>query len=231
MTASKPVFVIISGAWFPPESYGSLKEKLESLGYECIVPKLPSLNGERGTKFDADVAMIRELVIPLFDSGKESGGFRAIIFMASGAVPEEAKGLDMLTGFGGKYPGFMTGEEPYKGNSMITANEKAKSVFFNDMSEEEGQKWFDRLLPHSQDALESPVPYAATDIKIPKYWLICERDLGLPPAVLEQMLSVIPGAKSKRIDAGHCPFLSQPGRTAELIIEMTEEASSELSNE
>lgn len=61
-------------------------------------------------------------------------------------------------------------------NQLITANDKAKHAFFNDMSPEEAQKWFDTLVPHSQDAFETGVDFVAADLTIPKAYVICELD-------------------------------------------------------
>jgi hypothetical protein len=44
------------------------------------------------------------------------------------------------------------------------------------MTEEEAQKWFETLVPHSQDAFETGVDYVAADLTIPKAYVICELD-------------------------------------------------------
>lgn len=101
-------------------------------------------------------------------------------------------------------------------------NEKAKYVFYNDLSEEEAQSWFEQLEPQSQDAWEVPVEYVATDITIPKTYMICEDDVGFSLA-LQERLAASSGFRKVRIKAGHSPFLSQPDLCAELICQAIRE--------
>lgn len=41
--ATKPVIVIVHGAWHVPASYDKLTKGLEAAGYEVHVPRLPSM--------------------------------------------------------------------------------------------------------------------------------------------------------------------------------------------
>ncbi|CAJ2509004.1 Uu.00g140300.m01.CDS01 [Anthostomella pinea] len=253
MAISSPVILVIGGAWHEPLCYGLLMTQIEALGYECLVPRLPTVCGIRGLTWEADVAMIHELVLPLFEQGKEvvicghsyggipacaateglsvgdrlkagqRGGFRAIIYMAGFAVP--MKGMDLVETLGGVLPDWMSPELPLrKGNSLSRVKPEAKSIFYNDLPHEDAQEWYDRLVTHSQDAVEAPVQYVAADLTMPRYYLICELDRAILVVLQEQLVASILGMRVRRIEAGHSPFLSQPGRTAELIVEMAQEA-------
>jgi hypothetical protein len=61
-------------------------------------------------------------------------------------------------------------------NKLMTPNLKAKEAFYNDLSEAEAEKSYGLLVPHSQDALETPVDYVASDLTIPKAYVVCEID-------------------------------------------------------
>lgn len=61
-------------------------------------------------------------------------------------------------------------------DQLILANENSKHAFYNDVSDEEAQHWFEKLVPHSQDAFETPVEFVAADLTIPKGYIVCEQD-------------------------------------------------------
>lgn len=142
--ASKPTVLIVHGAWHEPQpAYEPLKLQIESLGYECYMPKLPTAGGDevRGVTWEADVQAILEVALPLFDQGKEVvlvahsyGGVPSCIATRGLGVQERAakgksggfrqiifiaafaipaKGMDVLATFGGKWPGWADFAEPY----------------------------------------------------------------------------------------------------------------------
>jgi predicted alpha/beta hydrolase len=142
----QPIIVVIGGAWHPPSSYRPLQAELEVLGFECLIPQLPTQGtNSRGLKWDVDVAMIRRLVLPFFEQGREvviighayggvpaciatkglgvaereaygmKGGFRAILFMAGYALPR--RDMTLLQTLGYTWPDWLEAEESYKGVS------------------------------------------------------------------------------------------------------------------
>ncbi|KAI1849199.1 hypothetical protein JX266_005160 [Neoarthrinium moseri] len=204
-TSSKPVILLIHGGWHYPKCYGPLVDELEGLGYSVLCPELPTLGADTHGKTPADdVALIHEIVLPLFDQGKEiviighsyggipacastqglgvqeralegkKGGFKSIVFLAAFAIPK--RGMDLLQTFGGSWGVWQNATTPYTRNQLITVNDNAKHAFYNDMPDDESQKWFDTLVPHSQDAFETGVDYVAADLTIPKGYVICELD-------------------------------------------------------
>lgn len=68
-------------------------------------------------------------------------------------------------------------DDAWKQNKLVKANELAKEAFFNDLPPETAQKYFDTLVPHSQDAMETPADYVAGDLTMPKAYIICELDM------------------------------------------------------
>lgn len=65
--------------------------------------------------------------------------------------------------------------------------------------------------------METPVDFVVTDITIPKTYIICEMDQGLPASLQERLVETVPGFQVARIWASHSPFLSKPSECAELI--------------
>ncbi|KAI0010037.1 Alpha/beta hydrolase fold-1 [Xylariaceae sp. FL0662B] len=251
MASAKPVILIVTGAWHLPSSYDLVKSKLEALGYEVLCPKLRTAGaGIHGVTYQADVDLIREIAVPLFDQGKEvvlvahsyggipasiatdglgvedrakqgrKGGFRRIIFICAFVIPK--KGMDLLQTFGGEWPDWYDNGPKYTKNHNTGVNEKAKKIFYNDIPEEEAQRHFESLVPCSQDAYETPVNFIAADITIPKTYIICTKDAGLLPSLQEALVVTVSNFGIERIPAGHSPFLSQPDKTAELIAKWAE---------
>ncbi|KAF3007287.1 hypothetical protein E8E14_001617 [Neopestalotiopsis sp. 37M] len=246
MASSKPVVLLIAGAWHPPSCYDPLRVRLEGMGYEYHCPHLPSFGAQaRGVTFADDVEAIRKAATDLFDQGKEvaiighssggllacdatqglevaqrakegkPGGFRHVIFLAAFFV--HARGLDLLQMLGGTWPDWQITGEPYTKGHLIGLKEAAKQKFYNDLSESEAQKLFESLLPHSQDAFETPSYFTPADITISKTYIICEKDQILSLELQNQLVAQTPGLRAESIDAGHCPFLSKPDEFAELV--------------
>ncbi|RFU81207.1 hypothetical protein TARUN_1008 [Trichoderma arundinaceum] len=249
---NKPVFFIITGAWHPPMCYDPLKKDLEGLGYKCVVPHMPSMGHDKyGLTWEDDKGKILETASPYFDQGREvvliahsyggipacaategqgiddrsrqgsKGGFRAIIFVAAFAIP--VKGWDLLTTFGGAFPDWQNTCEPYTKNKLSTLNERCIPLLYNDTTEEEAKRVFSTLLPHSQDAFETGCDFIATDLTIPRFYVICENDLVFPISLQERLASSVPGMKTVRIAAGHNFFLGKSEVMAKLLIDTTME--------
>lgn len=255
MTSDKPIILMVTGAWHRPFLYDRLKEQLNNLGYQFLCPELASMGDDKhGVTWHADVELICDLAEPLFDEGKEvvvighsyggipacaatqglsvqeraaqgkRGGFRSVIFMAGFAIPKA--GLDLLQTFGGSWTSWQNPAVSYTKNQLMTVNEKAKQAFFNDLPGDEAEKYLDLLVPHSQDAMETPIDFVATDLTIPKFFLVCEIDLALPLGFQEYLIQTIPGFRVERIHTGHSPFLSKPEECARLVVRMAEDVGS-----
>ncbi|KAF3054939.1 hypothetical protein GL218_07349 [Daldinia childiae] len=241
----KPAVIVVVGGFHKPDHYHSLKVKLEAQGYEVFIPPLPSCSSQVGITWKDDVAVIHKTVEPHMDNGKEfivvchsyggvpgcaatsgftveerknggkKGGFRAILFMAAFAVSQA--GMDILQCLGGKYPSWMTHQPSYQRNKTCFASDEAKQDFYNDLPDDVAEKCFDALLPFSQDALETPVEFVASDLIIPRTFLICENDMAMLPHIQENLAAGISGMKVERCSAGHSPFINQPDRVVEVI--------------
>ncbi|RSM07075.1 hypothetical protein CEP52_005453 [Fusarium oligoseptatum] len=237
----KPVFLVVTGAWHPPLCYDSLKNELNRLGYECAIPQMPSMgHGTHGVTWEADKAKVLETAVPYFEEGREvvlvghsyggipatvategqgvheraerglKGGFRSIVFLAAFAVP--VKGWDLLTTLGGVWPDWQNTQEAYTKNKQSTVNEKGFQMLYNDTTEEEARK----------NAFETGIDFIASDITIPKTYIICENDLIFPVALQEKLVKLTPGMKERRIAAGHSPFLGKAPDTCKILVEIAE---------
>lgn len=139
---SEPVFLVVTGAWHPPACYEPLKTDLISLGYECIIPHMPSMGyGTNGVTWEADKAKIIEEATSYFDQGREVilvahsyGGVPATVATEGQGTQERAarglkggfnsiifvaafavpvRGWDLLATFGGAWPDWQDNCESY----------------------------------------------------------------------------------------------------------------------
>lgn len=74
MASSKPVIVLIPGAWLTPVQYTELTASLHSSGYRTIVHELPSVNSKDPDDHTVttDASFIRQqLLLPEIKAGRE----------------------------------------------------------------------------------------------------------------------------------------------------------------
>ncbi|ETS76659.1 hypothetical protein PFICI_12046 [Pestalotiopsis fici W106-1] len=250
---SKPVFLLVCGGWHPPAAYDRLKEQLEGRGYEYYCPKLSSLGPEAsGVTYQADVEVIRQTALPLFEQGKEvvlvahsaggvpavvatqgleisqrlakgdKGGFKQIVFIAAVVIP--VRGSDTLQTLGGSWHPAQGGVEPYTKNNLMKLPKGAEKGLYSDLPDKESEKYYQLFQPQSQDAFETPVDYIAADVTIPMTYIVTEQDAVFPAAGQRAILAAasVPGIRVESIEAGHNPFASRPEELADKIIRVSE---------
>ncbi|KAI0545785.1 Alpha/beta hydrolase fold-1 [Xylaria curta] len=71
--ASRPVIILIPGAWHLPNVWDKVKSQLEVAGYEVYTPRLPTVVGAEPVNYSwrVDVAIVHDIVIPLFNEGRQ----------------------------------------------------------------------------------------------------------------------------------------------------------------
>ncbi|KAF5000101.1 hypothetical protein FDECE_11287 [Fusarium decemcellulare] len=248
----KPVLLVVTGAWHPPKCYEGLQNELKSLGYDCVVPKMPTIGVDsHGVTWEADKAKILETAEPFFAEGREVvliahsyGGIPATAATQGQGTHERAeqglkggfhsimfmaafaipvKGWDLITTFGGAYPEWLqTGEKYTKNKITVMTPEPAWDCLYNGCPKEAAQEALDATQPHSQDAFETGLDFIGSDITIPKTYIICEKDQVIPCALQEQLVQSTPGMKEARLTTSHSPFLEKREETANLIIKIVE---------
>lgn len=93
-TMTKPLIVLVPGAWHSPEHYGPLVKHLHAAGYETDAVMLPSYGGELAN-WDPDVEAIRQSITKAVDAGKDV----FLVAHSYGGFPaqEACRGLDKAT--------------------------------------------------------------------------------------------------------------------------------------
>ena len=191
-----------------------------------------------------DAAAILEKILPLFDDGHEAfiiahsygsrvataclanhtkknrarlglaGGFIGAIWIAGFAFPTRGKNIK---GTDEALPVGQDGHAVLK-DGLISLNPSAKNIFYNDLPPHQQSVAFARLCKFKTNKSETAVPqFVESEIKVPKFYLICELDLALTPTYQEKMVEVGEFDFALRIASGHSPFLSMPHPLAEII--------------
>ncbi|KXJ91199.1 Alpha/beta hydrolase fold-1 [Microdochium bolleyi] len=145
------------------------------------------------------------------------GGFCHVAYMSAFALP--ASGLSLLSAIGGSFPDWMEyGEVGGTAKDRSTSiKQTARQLLYNGVPDERADWAMSKLVPQSQLAVELPVPFAATDVIVPKTFVVCEQDLAMSVEVQEMIVAAVPGMRSERISAGHSPFLSHPYALAQVV--------------
>lgn len=103
---------------------------------------------------------------------------------------------------------------------MTFDNEISRAIFYHELPVEEQDLWISRIRPHSLATFQTPVTSAAWRT-IPSVYLVCEKDLVLPPAAQEAAIAAAQEAGApmevERIVSGHSPHLTQPNKIVEFI--------------
>ncbi|KAI1385728.1 Alpha/beta hydrolase fold-1 [Hypoxylon trugodes] len=245
----KPVIILVHGGWHTPECWDKVKTRLETTGYEVYAPQLITSCGPEPMhhSWRVDVAVVHDLVIPLFNRGRHAviighsageivatvsvqgqtiaerraqgleGGFGALVFVCAFAIGK--RGDTLLDNIGGVFPPWMTSVEPGSNIPFSAEIKQGQVPFYSDLPPDEAKEWEGRLRHQSLRFMEEPVTFCANDVTIPMSYLICEGDETLPLPAQEAMVKAVPAIKVRRCTAGHSPFLSQPDLCTEMIIE------------
>ncbi|KAH8676147.1 Alpha/beta hydrolase fold-1 [Xylariales sp. PMI_506] len=232
LSASPPLPVILfsCGGFHGPECFDAVKQRLHAAGFEhVVVSNHPSLGANSAGKTLADdvEALHAQMAPHIIDAGREVivighsyGGFPAFVATKGWSVAERAshiaasRGASVTNGASGSAGG---------GGHLALPNALSKHAFYNDMVPEQADYWADRLLPHSQDAFESPTTHTIADSQISIYYIITEQDQTFTPDIQKAMADSVPGCTVLRINAGHAAIVSQPDDFAELVIRIAKD--------
>lgn len=250
--SSKPIILLVTGAWHIPDHYSVLSHRLRHLGFTVECPRLLTNNNALppNKTLNDDISQIRSLALSYLDDGKDvvplmhsyggivgtsafaglgspnrkgQASIKTLIYMTS-FIPFEHESLADI--FGGALPSFLS---PNEQGTIDIYN--AKHMFYHDLPPEQQDKAVAQLVVHPTcaqfDAPKILVERAAWR-DIPVTYLFCDDDQALPEPVQAMMVNRIEkdidGLKIRRehFNAGHSPFLSMPDRVAEVVIKICE---------
>ncbi|KAI4716360.1 alpha/beta-hydrolase [Aureobasidium sp. EXF-10727] len=249
-TDSKPVIVIIPGAWHVPAHYAHLALKLNSSGYTVDCLEMSSTNDEEDLPEDTwkeDISIIRNAITSHTDAGRDvaivmhsfggmmgseaacglgkketetSGSVIKLIYMTSFMFKEGQTRADYPD-----WPNIARLEDEQ--NPKALAPLEPMHFFYHDVPEQMSQRAIDNLggCPLSH-VMNSPSKVAWREI--PTAYIVCEDDRALTKAGQEQMINAVKAegveVETTYLKASHSPFLSMPAETAKAIRGFLEKA-------
>lgn len=234
-TNSKPTIIFVTGAWHKPHVYAGLIEGLQRTRFPVIAPYLPSVGGTCDSFYD-DVYAVRKVIAEEVSQGRElvvlmhsyggmvgsaavqgyarqevsrGGGVIRMIYMAAFALET---GVSLMDAFNNTpLPWWQSV------NSKQWRAVNASYIFYNDLDGEEAEMLSRQLDFQAKGSFESKQTYAAWK-DIDSTYIVCSRDNVVPKQAQVAMASQ-PGGRFtiEYLEASHCPWLSIPEQTLDLI--------------
>ncbi|KAK6067153.1 pyridoxamine 5 -phosphate oxidase [Seiridium cupressi] len=225
------------GAFHRASYFDASRQRLEAAGFDVVlVSTHPSLGHDSAgkTMWD-DVEALQVQISPYVDEGREFivighsyGGYPALAATQGWTVSERAAvgkkgGVRTVVFFASTVP-TAPGMMPMN-SQLCHLDAHIRHLFYNDLSPEEADHFEKLLLPHSQEAFETPVNYSVNQAHVAFYYIVAEKYAIILPEVQRQLAASIPGCKALNIDAGHSAFISQADKFVELIGRVADEVS------
>ncbi|KAF2095558.1 alpha/beta-hydrolase [Rhizodiscina lignyota] len=234
---TKPIILIVPGAWHAVEHYNPVIGLLQAAGYTVKGETMPSASEVPTQSFDADVALVRYEILNEIErsrdvlllahsfggliAGEASKGFTrkereamgregcvvGIVYMAAFVLPVGGSVMSNMPG---------AAEPPWYGRegrlSWIVPN--MEKVFYPDIDPEIARSFVERARPHSFRAMQSKVTYAAYE-DYPTWYIWPVKDQGFAVKTLQQTASH--HEKIYKVDAAHSPFVNHPDVVAKIV--------------
>jgi pimeloyl-ACP methyl ester carboxylesterase len=99
--------------------------------------------------------------------------------------------------------------------------EMIPQIYYNDCSPEDIAATLPRLtLEPLQPYLDPAHLTAANFGRVPKYYIGCQQDNAVTPAMQEAICAMVPMQQIFTLNTSHSPFLSQPGALADILLKL-----------
>lgn len=135
------------------------------------------------------------------------------LLFVSSYLPEVGQSL---SSFGGDGPAPFLDIDPDEGTFTVRPNALAET-FLQDCDPEIQQQAAEKTARQSLAVLEQPVQSAAWQ-EVASTYLVCAQDRGTPAELQREFARK--AANVVELDAGHHPFLSQPGAVRDLVLSL-----------
>ncbi|KIW17009.1 hypothetical protein PV08_04200 [Exophiala spinifera] len=221
---TKPVILLVPGAWHEPSCFSPLASYLVNHGYTVEGISLPSVDSSPPQpNFDGDVAAVASTIRKHADQGSEI----VVFFHSYGGIPgssacrgllksdREARGkaggvthlifcsahavdegVSVMDNLGGEpLPWFNLSED---GMTSVLEGRVPAELFYNDIDDEKVlAELLGKLKPQSYGAFWSKSTYAAWQ-DVDSTYVHCERDNAIPVAFQRQMVANVRRAVQER---------------------------------
>lgn len=227
--SENPAVLLVHGAWHGSWCWDRVRPVLEASGRAVHVVDLPTVHAADKAELTLadDVRTVRDAVdaidgpvvvvahsyggVPTTQALVGAANVTHIVYIAAFALDA---GESLLGAVGGVAPSWWVVDGPL--TTAGTAAEPAEQLFFNDLPDDVARANAARLQAQATSPFREAIDAAAWRT-IPSTYVITERD-GVFPVFAQEALAGRAGSTVHRLDTSHSPFLSQPERTAEIIL-------------
>ncbi|KAG4439575.1 hypothetical protein IFR05_004923 [Cadophora sp. M221] len=245
-TPENTAFVLVPGSFSPTTFYEKVVPLLQSHGY-AVHPTALQSAGERPqgpATFQEDASFIHSTILKLVEQDKDvilamnsyggfpgteaskglskaerekegkKGGIVALVYLASFIPPV---GMSLRASLGDNLPDSIKNAGDYM---KLDYDEDWKNIF-SDLLEAEAKHYMNLMPNHSTVSFSGELTYPGYKF-IPVTYLLTENDKIIPVESQREMIAFARGegvdVKVVKTDSGHCPMLSIPARTVEVLI-------------
>ncbi|UNO43503.1 alpha/beta hydrolase [Streptomyces sp. MST-110588] len=234
VTATRPTFLLVPGAWHRPTCWAALQEALTADGRHSRTVALrsagPQSTPTAGMYDDAEeiAAHLRRIEGPVVVVAHSYGGLPAtqavtgdsnvthLVYLAA-YMPMEGESLGAVHGQDGPAPGDEDVER-----TCPAVFDDPRTALYADLPEDRATHALGQLVEQSLRSFQQRVTRAAWRT-VPSTYVLCERDQALPPALQEKMAAR--ATHVERLATGHSPFLAAPAELATLLGKIASSAS------
>ena len=99
-------------------------------------------------------------------------------------------------------------------------NDGAKEAFYNDLPSDQADEAIAHCVHHSTASFETAAYFVATDITVPRTYVVCDDDHSIPVEGQRAMAGAMgEGVQIETIHSGHVPFLSEDamGKVVDIV--------------
>jgi pimeloyl-ACP methyl ester carboxylesterase len=227
---SRPILLLVHGAWFGAWSWEKVQPELLARGWEAQTVDLPSVADRGGPRFGLydDAERVRQRITeigrPVVVVAHSYGG--AVVTQGATGLPN-VQHLVYVCGYQldiGESVQRLAGGVPdsWDIEDGAVSVQNPRAIFLQDVAQDDAVLAISRLKPTSLVDSTQALSTAAWHT-IPSTYIVCERDNALPPEY--QGLFAARATYVRHLPSGHLPLLSMPAALTDLIVEAAAGAS------
>ncbi len=145
---------------------------------------------------------------------RHPGRVREVVFLAALVLDQGERPIDFIPE--ARRPSYYEMAAASPDNTLSVGFEDAWGRFFTGLPEAEARAGYERLTPQPFGVYLEPAAVSARDLRVPKRYVVCLRDVTFPPELCRRLGAKLGGSVAE-IDAGHGAMLSHPAALARLL--------------
>jgi pimeloyl-ACP methyl ester carboxylesterase len=237
--SASQTYVLVHGAFAGGWSWERLVTQLEANGDEVITLDLPAHGDDPIAPEQATLQAYSDVVVEALDGaskpvvlvGHSMGGL--VVSQAAEARPEKVAklvylaaflvedGTSLLAAAGGDPESTLQDFVATDATSATLAPEGILGSFCSDCSADDAALIEEHLRPEPLAGFTTPIKVSAEKWgSVPRFYIETLQDKAIGPSKQAEFYTALPCEKVVSIDAGHCPFLTQPEALFEALTDL-----------